>query len=870
MATYQVLDATTHTRIIQDNGAGAGDNRYIYYNFPKYPTRFEVKNGYLNVMYFDEEIKVPRAFITTPVSSSDTDLANQVTFLTEAPLSPTPQGSTSIGFIGSDVNWDLPQGATYEVAVPLSGAYDTNTAFATDSPDITINIQEWHSQGVVLQVIIPIAATLGSYELEVISGDYSNKDLTGNLSTNAVARFNVIASGGDFAINGNDVTEFQKKLSKKTLFINSYDDFNIVGSNIILEDATRYVVERILPKSAYTFVFPTGGNVILTGYGTHTSGIGSTMTDCFSITDCDVEISNLYIDVDFSIFHPTNNARDKELIFKNNTAIGQLDYAALITGFSKVELKENVFDAFFGEFLFVSCGYTKVYGNTYRNWDDTADTILVDINSPQGTVSIERNIFQVNGDAVGIKGGVYPSATDLFVSNNIFTGTADQINRADDIDGILYPNQVFVNNIGIDDNPSTFPTTSKIINSLNNLLSLHPPNPLTPNKIELGNFIYNIGVATLNLQNYYLYIGAGVNAAIKGESQNINKITSAQNGVSAVDKYYSIVVENTNLFLDDLQLEVTGTNAECIKMDGTGVEGLDMQYVEMAGTKMGTLTDIRQAYWANGFSFGASDGFTLDGNITGGFTLFNSRIINCQNAILGAGATLLLGADAAIRSNVNATIPAASVAFDFDYANFTADNSYQLDGCKFNGSGLAVSAFTTGDTTITQDSVKSYFTNNSGTLAVNTVIQSSYSVTAQAATTLTLNNPVVPSGTITAGRNSHWEVVTPTPNFAQRCLDSQKRWYRQTGQFVVEGSGSDLVGIQVIHYDGVTTVETLLREYERTLLNVPGTGVDRAYFVFDTVFEAIENDEIRIKIVNKTDNDNLTILDDSYTQILTI
>ena len=389
--------------------------------------------------------------------------------------------------------------------------------------------------------------------------------------------------------------------------------------------------------------------------------------------------------------------------------------------------------------------------------------------------------------------------------------------------------------------------TVKLIQSVDDFLRIHGAN--VNNEIILTFPIYEIDSENLDLGVYKLI--ANRDLTLKGISQGNNKIFSTEDNTDL------ITVNNGSLFVIQLNLESSGLNSQCIVMSGTGNEALDMQQVAFSGnSKFGTLTDIRQGFWTNGFAFNSREGFTLDGSFSG-FTLFESRIINCGNFILGAGGNLSINN---VRSNVNATVPTGAFAFDFDFEDFTGDGSYLIQGGRFDGDGEMLAPFTDplSDRVEAEKSTRSFMRNNSGVKAKNTRPGIVYNLTTEVLTPLAVNTPARLLGVATYSKQEHWgnqldNVIT--------YLDEISADFTLFYSLLIDGGPNDVIRIDIRKYDDLVTPInfTVIASLRRTIPNLTG-GLDVGSFIIPVPDIQVNFEErVEIWVTNETDGTDVTL-----------
>lgn len=387
--------------------------------------------------------------------------------------------------------------------------------------------------------------------------------------------------------------------------------------------------------------------------------------------------------------------------------------------------------------------------------------------------------------------------------------------------------------------------TVKLIQDINDLLRLHTPN--VSNEIELTFPIYEVDSENFDLGVYTLTANRDI--TLRGVSQAANKIFTSEDNADL------ITVTNGNLFIQNLILEVTGANSQNIVMSGTGNESLDMFYVQLNG-KFGTVADIRQGFWTNAFSSGANEGLTLDGTISG-FTLVDSRIINCANFILGAGPGLSINN---VRSNVNATIPAGAVAFDFDYDDFTGDGGYQIQTGRFDGAGEMLAPFTDAgrDVDEPEKSTRSLMRNNSGVKAKNTRPGIAFDLVSETLTPLTTNTPAKALGTAGLLKAEHWDLISDT---TVAYLNEIPADFTLFYSLLVDGGPNDVIRVDLRKYDDLVTTTnfTVISSLTRSIPNSLG-GLDVANFVMPVPDVEINFEErVEIWLTNTTDGTDATL-----------
>lgn len=394
--------------------------------------------------------------------------------------------------------------------------------------------------------------------------------------------------------------------------------------------------------------------------------------------------------------------------------------------------------------------------------------------------------------------------------------------------------------------------TEIVVKDITDLLSLYPPN--INNEIQLENKTYKFDSQNFDITGYTL-LGHPDGTTLTGYSQNINCLKSTEDNIS-------LIKTSGNLFIKHLEIQVTGANSEVININGgTGFEALDMFYCSFINcTKLGTLNNIRQLFWEAGFANNFSEGFLLQGDWLGGVTVKDTRCTGVISYIFKGDVNFTCSS---IRSNISASLLTGSVAWDFDYNMFNNDASYQLEGGRYEGTGKMVSNFTTGDTTITKNSRKSFFKNNKGNLGENTFIGIEWIVTSQVETSLTFNVLTKLEGVVAYSNEVNFissgnNTIIYNSNITQL--------FNIQGSIYLLGGANDIVDLYVRKWNNITSSYENIQIIRRLIVNSQA-GEDVAEFNFFTSIELSFGDRIELWVVNLTDSSNVTMINTSKLKI---
>lgn len=401
-------------------------------------------------------------------------------------------------------------------------------------------------------------------------------------------------------------------------------------------------------------------------------------------------------------------------------------------------------------------------------------------------------------------------------------------------------------NCNTDETSSSEYVTKKVITSVDDFLIDHTVNG--DNEIILQNLIYEIDAFELDLGIYTLR-AENINVAFHGYSSNINIIKTLLNNANL----FTFI--NSNVEIRHLQLSAPGTNSQCIFMQGTGVEAIDMYYITFgANSKFGTLIDIRQGFMTTAFAQNAREGFTLDGDSSlGGFTIRPSKFINVDKILEATSAYRALN----VRLSVNADLLVGQTAFDFDYNNFLVDGGYQIFDGAYNGAGTMVADFSDvgRDTDIASNSKKSFFSNNEGDLGQETNPGCKLDWTTSTPTPLVLNTETKLLGTTSISQNVHF--IQSDNNEIQRNVGRNK-YFTAHANISLIGTAGDTIKLVLQKYDDSTGTWINIVEDEDVIVNLPGTGNDAVTFNLSTSIELDELDLITAYVTNLTNSNAVT------------
>lgn len=489
----------------------------------------------------------------------------------------------------------------------------------------------------------------------------------------------------------------------------------------------------------------------------------------------------------------------------------------------------------------ISFGQDKAFLNFLSNCEP--DTIY-----PPLVLDENDSFYFVNGKC-GKQISIRKSPFELELEGDLFDDAAQAIPQLLTMLGDV--NATLCTPCDTDDTQPIAYQTAYVVRDVNQLLTIHPAD--AQNRIPLGENTYFFDSRNFDFGVYTLFIPSSVGGChIKGFSQQVNKITSSQSGISLIE-----TEGGTNLSITELQIETTDPTSQAIKFNGGGNKALDLNFLEFRpNTNWGQLIDCLQLFTTGCFSFGALQGFSLSGTC-GGFALTDTRVINCGDYILGVDTSVgaaTLGLQN-IRTNVNATVPSGSFGFQFVEANFVNDASFSIKDARFDGAGQMVDDLVPG--VPAERSVKSFFFDVQGPLRKITRPGIEWELTTQATTTISTVGD--------AGRTKLLGITTVDPAtevYLQQTGNNEFTHqadieidYIIGGQLVIDGNPNRVLKISI-----VKNGTTVLKSYSSAVKNSVG-GADVVIFQFSKTNVMLSQGEtIQFDVANMTDTSNVTLV----------
>lgn len=218
---------------------------------------------------------------------------------------------------------------------------------------------------------------------------------------------------------------------------------------------------------------------------------------------------------------------------------------------------------------------------------------------------------------------------------------------------------------------------------------------------------------TINLAaNDSIIVPPGGNLTINGYGLEASSITKDVPGEAI---FYSRASGSGGLLMDGLKI-VSGAGSVFELTDETGFNAVEFVKVNFEGcASLGELNGYRQSLWTNIGLFGNSDGITFEGNWIGGFRSENVIVRNMVGAtgtLFKKGASLTFASR--FYSNANIDLPTGWKLADFEEANFTKNDLFQLQNMIITRNGISDDTDSLYVPNIDQESTKSKWAGNTG------------------------------------------------------------------------------------------------------------------------------------------------------------
>ncbi len=378
------------------------------------------------------------------------------------------------------------------------------------------------------------------------------------------------------------------------------------------------------------------------------------------------------------------------------------------------------------------------------------------------------------------------------------------------------------------------------------------------------------------LESNKIYIIDGVidmgNISIVVPSGGVSIVSSGQgafgvSGFSSSEEDYTLFTYEEgsysgNLFLSGgLEITLTGENSSVFNLfnnESFGVvEIIEVNYNSCS--RIGTLSSYRQVLSQNVAVFGCEDGYTFEGNWSGGVRMDTILVRNFgdNGTFFKAGEDLVF--NSRFFTDLNIDLGDNSVLSNFHANNFALDSLFQIQGATITRNGIFETNADTLLTNTTRGDLTSNFQDNTGLRS--TVKGGRLKIVQEQQTSFTANNQYKTiQGTYQSGALQHFD--NPT-NGRLRYLGSAPIEVKVVGQLVIESFQNDQIGVRVRKYDASCPCDYNIGKQEKQVNSFVG-GRDVAFFdlLFNTVLD--ENDYIFLQVANVNGQNQVVLEDDSF------
>jgi hypothetical protein len=342
---------------------------------------------------------------------------------------------------------------------------------------------------------------------------------------------------------------------------------------------------------------------------------------------------------------------------------------------------------------------------------------------------------------------------------------------------------------------------------------------------------------------------------ISGVGFGISELTSSANNYTMFVK--DGVNYSGNLFMDKIEVSVTGTSSQVFNLDNEGNFGaVELNTVNFNNcTALGELIDYRQGLETNTGRFGGTPELTLSGTWSGGYFIDTSIVRSLTDGVYTlykAGASFSMASR--FRSNQNIDLPANVSFFNFSSINFVNPSTIQINGALVSRNGNFDSTDSNITPNIDQADIACAWSNNVG--MQNTFEGGRLTVSSENLTTISSGSTWTTLNAIWASSNlEHFD----SPSSGQlRHLGNSPREYKCTINFVIESQANNDLGIRLRKYDDSATSFIDFSERRRQVNSLVG-GRDVAIFNFSFNVSLDQNDYVFFQVRNNSGNQNVTL-----------
>lgn len=348
--------------------------------------------------------------------------------------------------------------------------------------------------------------------------------------------------------------------------------------------------------------------------------------------------------------------------------------------------------------------------------------------------------------------------------------------------------------------------------------------------------VIDIGASSINVPSGGLFI--------QGLGFGVSKITTSETNSIVFDYTDSY---SGDLFLYGVEIEATGAGSKVFDLDNAenfgAVECVDTNFLNCKS--LGTLANYRQGLWSNLALLFCVDGLELDGNWAGGFRATTSVIVGSTftGTVFKAGSTLAMSGR--FITDMNALSLHSTGAFcDFYPSDMVNDATFLIQGLSVNSAANSFPNMPASD-------VKAKFSDCVGVR--NTYVGGQWSVTTEAATTISAANTLYKMAGTTTYADLNWFSNTTDNSFIYDGANGVGVAIHGTISFT--GANGDQINVVLRHWVDATSSWVNLSETGPFTMNSGGRAENVALHAF---CDYASDDKLEVWVENQSAARNVT------------
>lgn len=363
------------------------------------------------------------------------------------------------------------------------------------------------------------------------------------------------------------------------------------------------------------------------------------------------------------------------------------------------------------------------------------------------------------------------------------------------------------------------------------------------------------------------FTGTGISIVVPSGGLNLQGSSFDVSQLVCTDPNYTLFNSNPtsgNLVASNLTFTTSGSNSRIYNLAGTGSEAIELNSINYVNcTSLGTIDSYRQLLEEGTGRFSGTPELTFEGS-WGGARITTSIALGMSDftSLFKAGPSLLFSGR--FITDMNCNLPPIGAFLDFSDSNIDGEESLIISGAFIRRNNIIDASDSTITPNISEESIKSLWSNNTGVPNTHKYIKSVYST--EVTTIVSAINTYYPlEGTLTIEDQSHFTM----PVNGQYELSSGNGVYHITGDLTLESNANNQIDIQVTRsIDGGVTWSRV-QHVARTVNNLSGAR-DVAFFPISFTQVLNKGDRIRLEVENKSGANNITAELDSYISVIAL